>query len=273
MNAHPSPERRGLAGRPILTVTIVVAALIGAGLGGVALANRDDDPGKPLWRAPAPPRHPPPRRARPPPSRRRAPPPPGRSRCPPPATSSWAAHPTSSRRNGGEGFFDAVKDVARGRPGDGQPGAAAHRGHRHLQVPPGRPAGRPGRDTDGDRGEELLRVPGAAVVRRSTSSDAGFELLNTANNHARDYGAAGLPQHPAGAGEAGTAAHRLHRRDHRRRREGRQGGGGRLLVVRGGEQPDQPVPGAPGRGGGGRAGPTSSWCRCTWVPRAPTRGT
>ena len=48
MNAHPSTRRPGLFGRPVLTVTIVLAALLGMGLGGVALANRDD-PDPPRW--------------------------------------------------------------------------------------------------------------------------------------------------------------------------------------------------------------------------------
>src|SRR5262245_32685496 len=47
MNAHP---RTGLFGRPILTVTVAVAALAGVGIGGVALANRDkSDP--PQWQS------------------------------------------------------------------------------------------------------------------------------------------------------------------------------------------------------------------------------
>src|SRR3954447_26441702 len=54
MNTTPSvPSRRGLAGRPILTVTITAAALIGAGLGGVTLANRGDRVGPPRWQEPA----------------------------------------------------------------------------------------------------------------------------------------------------------------------------------------------------------------------------
>src|SRR4051812_47833071 len=51
MNAHPPPRSRdGLFGRPILTVTIALAVIAGAGIGGVALANRDAGPG-PRWQS------------------------------------------------------------------------------------------------------------------------------------------------------------------------------------------------------------------------------
>src|SRR3954469_17154767 len=53
MNAHPPRARRGLFGHPLLTVTIVVAALLGAGVAGVALANRgESDPA--TWHAASP---------------------------------------------------------------------------------------------------------------------------------------------------------------------------------------------------------------------------
>ncbi|HET9518600.1 MAG TPA: CapA family protein, partial [Actinoplanes sp.] len=53
MNQHPVAARRGLAGRPILTVTLVLAVLAGAGVGGMALAGRDGEPGDALWQEPA----------------------------------------------------------------------------------------------------------------------------------------------------------------------------------------------------------------------------
>src|SRR5690349_962363 len=55
MNAHPPPPRPGLFGRPILTATLAVAVLAGAGLGGVALAGRGSDPAAPAWKTPAAP--------------------------------------------------------------------------------------------------------------------------------------------------------------------------------------------------------------------------
>jgi len=189
MNAHPSPERRGLAGRPILTVTIALAALVGAGLGGVALANRGDDPGEPLWKQPS-----------------------ASSRAV--ATTKAAAEPSSSAApagtitlsatgdiimgsapnklpaNGGDGFFDAVKgslgaDLVMGnleQPLTEDTGTSKCR----REGPPTTPGGTP-----------AVTVAKNCFAFRAPPSyakhlvEAGFELLNTANNHARDYGAAG----------------------------------------------------------------------------------
>src|SRR4051794_19014071 len=49
MNAHAPQRRPGLFGRPILTITIVLAVLVGAGLGGMALANRNSDTPVATW--------------------------------------------------------------------------------------------------------------------------------------------------------------------------------------------------------------------------------
>ena len=93
--------RSGLFGRPILTVTIVLAALAGMGLGGVALANRDAPPGAPRWQDP---------------------PAAGASQAPAssPAASGvitmsatgdiiMGSAPNRLPANGGAGFFDSVK--------------------------------------------------------------------------------------------------------------------------------------------------------------------
>ena len=53
MNSQPPARRPGLFGRPVLTATLAVAVLAGAGLGGVALADRASEPDPPVWKAPA----------------------------------------------------------------------------------------------------------------------------------------------------------------------------------------------------------------------------
>ena len=107
----PIRLRRGLFGRPLLTVTIVLAALLGVGLGGVALANRDDSDSA---AAVASPRRRPPVR----PSAGA-----GRGRADRPTEPADADAITLSATgdiimgnapgrlpaNGGKGFFDAVK--------------------------------------------------------------------------------------------------------------------------------------------------------------------
>ena len=101
--------------------------------------------------------------------------------------------------------------------------------------------------------------------------DAGFQLLNQANNHGNDYGLDGLRGHPGGAGEIRSPAHGCGRSDHRRRGQGRQGRGRRLLVVRVEQQPDRHRRRQGPDREGGLAGPTSWWCRCTWAPRASNK--
>jgi poly-gamma-glutamate capsule biosynthesis protein CapA/YwtB (metallophosphatase superfamily) len=161
---------KALFGRPILTVTIVLAALVGMGLGGVALANRDQ-PGAPSWQnAPAA----------------------AASRS---ATSSSApaatgvitlsatgdiimgSAPNRLPANGGAGFFDSVKA-----------GLAADLVMGNLEQP-----------LTGDTGASKCGSPPRpnCFAFRSPPSyarhlaDAGFELLNTANNHSKDFGATG----------------------------------------------------------------------------------
>jgi hypothetical protein len=164
-----NPSRRGLFGRPILTVTIVVAALIGMGVGGVALASRDTSPGVPRWLDP-----------------------PAPLAIVPPASSQPASTvitlsatgdiimgsaPNRLPANGGEGFFDSVKA-----------GLASDLVMGNLEQP-----------LTGDTGASKCGSPPRAncFAFRSPPSyarhlkDAGFELLNTANNHSKDFGTAG----------------------------------------------------------------------------------
>ncbi len=179
MNAQPPQSRRGLFGRPVLTVTIVLAALAGMGLGGVALADRDSPHGAPRWQQP-------PVAAG------------GRSSSQPrtesttdpaaaPQTGSitlsatgdiiMGSAPNRLPANGGEGFFDSVKaglksDLVMG----------------NLEQP-----------LTEDTGTSKCGSPPRAncYAFRSPPSyarhlaDAGFELMNTANNHSKDFGTAG----------------------------------------------------------------------------------
>jgi poly-gamma-glutamate capsule biosynthesis protein CapA/YwtB (metallophosphatase superfamily) len=181
--------RRGLAGRPILTATVALAALVGAGLGGVALANRHDDASRPLWRQPV---------------------------AAPSVTGSAAAKTKAAEKpaaaegtinlsatgdiimgsapdklpaNGGAGFFDAVKDPLAAdlvmgnleQPLTEDTGSSKCR----KAGPPVTPGGPP---VTAAKNCFAFRVPPAYAAHLKA---AGFQLLNTANNHARDYGAAG----------------------------------------------------------------------------------
>jgi poly-gamma-glutamate capsule biosynthesis protein CapA/YwtB (metallophosphatase superfamily) len=177
MNTHPSQRRPGLFGRPVLTVTIAVAALLGAGLGGIALANRDPSSSEAIWQAV--------------PS----------AAAPASASPSAAQQETESAStadtitfsatgdiimgsapnklpaNDGEGFFDSVRE---GLKSDLVMG--------NLEQP-----------LTGDTGTSKCGSPPSAncFAFRSPPSyvkhlkDAGFELLNTANNHSKDFGTQG----------------------------------------------------------------------------------
>jgi poly-gamma-glutamate capsule biosynthesis protein CapA/YwtB (metallophosphatase superfamily) len=191
MNAQPSPRGRGLFGRPALTVTIVLAALIGMGLGGVALANRDSSSDA-QWRQPP------------------------AAVVPPAATTKATAKTEATREsgstaaaitlsatgdiimgsapnrlpaNGGDGFFDSVtaglkSDLVMG----------------NLEQP-----------LTNDTGTSKCGSPPRAncFAFRSPPSyaghlkDAGFELLNTANNHSKDFGTAGYQSTVSALDKAG----------------------------------------------------------------------
>ncbi|HET6534183.1 MAG TPA: CapA family protein [Actinoplanes sp.] len=170
MKAHPSSSRPGLFGRPLLTVTIVLAAIFGMGVGGVALANRDNPGAAPQWR-PAP--------AQPAPA----------SASPSPAAVAesitlsatgdiiMGSAPNRLPARGGEGFFDSVRE---GLQSDLVMG--------NLEQP-----------LTGDTGTSKCGSPARAncfAFRAPPSyaehlKDAGFDLLNTANNHSKDFGVQG----------------------------------------------------------------------------------
>ncbi|WP_199510199.1 CapA family protein [Nucisporomicrobium flavum] len=177
MNSQPSPQRPGLFGRPILTVTLVVAVLAGAGLGGVALADRGPERAPATWHAA-------------PTSARASATTPAAgdvqdTAAEEPDTITFSATgdiimgsaPNKLPANNGEGFFDSVK-----------PGLKSDLVMGNLEQP-----------LTGDTGTSKCGTPPRAncFAFRSPPSyaghlkDAGFELLNTANNHSKDFGTQG----------------------------------------------------------------------------------
>jgi poly-gamma-glutamate capsule biosynthesis protein CapA/YwtB (metallophosphatase superfamily) len=178
MNAQP-PRKPGLFGRPLLTVTIVLAALLGMGLGGVALANRGNtDP--PRWQIP-------------------------------PAA---VAGDTSSSQP------DTESTTQSDEPADGSAITMSATGDIIMGSAPGKlPAddgkgfftsvqedlqsdlvmGNLEQPLTGDTGSSKCGSPPRAncFAFRSPPSyaehlkEAGFELLNTANNHSKDFGSQG----------------------------------------------------------------------------------
>jgi poly-gamma-glutamate capsule biosynthesis protein CapA/YwtB (metallophosphatase superfamily) len=182
MNSHP-PRRPGLFGRPVLTVTLAVAVLVGAGLGGVALADRgsDDPAAAPVWRAPATSRKPSAPAADPVTSG--------------PVTFSatgdiiMGSAPNKLPANNGEGFFDSVQAALKSDLVMG-----------NLEQP-----------LTGDTGTSKCGSPARAncFAFRSPPSyaghlvDAGFELMNTANNHSKDFGVQGYENTVEALDEAG----------------------------------------------------------------------
>lgn len=172
MNPHPPSHRRSLFGRPVLTVTIALAALVGAGLGGIALAQRDDEE-NPRWSAP-------------PTSSA-----PVASQDAPVEESAevdsitlsatgdiiMGSAPNKLPANGGDGFFDSVRK-----------GLASDLVMGNLEQP-----------LTGDTGTSKCGSPPRpnCFAFRSPPSyaghlkEAGFQLLNTANNHSKDFGTQG----------------------------------------------------------------------------------
>lgn len=202
MNPEPPHRRPGLFGRPVLTATIVAAALIGAGLGGVALADRGAGraaPAAPVWKAPT--------------STSAATSSPGKPSSSGELSSSgetetvtlsatgdimMANAPGRLPANDGEGFFDSVRKSLKSDLVMG-----------NLEQP-----------LTEDTGTSKCGTPPRAncFAFRSPPSyaghlvDAGFALLNTANNHAKDFGVQGYQNTIAaldGAGLQHTGAEGL----------------------------------------------------------------
>lgn len=175
MNKHPSQRRPGLFGRPVLTATIAVAALVGAGLGGMALADRSPSSPGVTWQAP--------------PSAAATASPSDAQRETGSASTGdtiilsatgdiiMGSAPNKLPASDGVGFFDSVRD---GLKSDLVMG--------NLEQP-----------LTSDTGASKCGSPPrdhCFAFRSPTSyakhlKDAGFELLNTANNHSKDFGAQG----------------------------------------------------------------------------------
>ena len=178
MSPHPPSYGSGLFGRPALTMTIAVAALAGISLAGVALASRGDNSDTPLWQQP------PPAAAVSPPATARPTPASTDSRKATSITLSatgdviMGSAPNRLPANNGLGFFDSVRTALKSDLVMG-----------NLEQPLTN-------DTGTSKCGEPAR-PNCFAFRSPPSyashlREAGYELMNTANNHSRDFGAAGF---------------------------------------------------------------------------------
>jgi poly-gamma-glutamate capsule biosynthesis protein CapA/YwtB (metallophosphatase superfamily) len=178
MNAHPPP--RGLFGRPVLTFTIILAALIGMGVGGVALANRNSGTGA-TWQQP--------------PNAIQSAPVRATTRAPEPESTVQKASgttitlsatgdvimgsaPNRLPADDGNGFFDSVaadlkSDLVMG----------------NLEQPITNDTGSSKCGSPARANCFAFRSPPAYAAHLK---EAGFMLMNTANNHSKDFGAAGF---------------------------------------------------------------------------------
>jgi poly-gamma-glutamate capsule biosynthesis protein CapA/YwtB (metallophosphatase superfamily) len=178
MNAHPPTRRPGLFGRPVLTVTLVLATLAGAGLGGMALAER-----RPETAGPAP--------------RWETAPSSGASSSGAPSSGAPSPQPESAGDsftfsatgdimmsnapnklppNGGNGFFDSVRDALKSDLVMG-----------NLEQPLTEDTGT---SKCGAGSENCYAFRSPPSYARHLKA-AGFQLMNTANNHSKDFGAQG----------------------------------------------------------------------------------
>ena len=172
MNPDPPHRRPGLFGRPILTATIVAAALVGAGLGGIALADRGSDQAgpAPVWKTPA------------------------KSSASPLSSSSSSASspgvtlsatgdimmanaPRKLPPNDGKGFFDSVEESLKSDLVMG-----------NLEQPLTEDTGTTKCGSPPEPNCFAFRSPPSYAQHLV---DAGFQLMNTANNHAKDFGTKG----------------------------------------------------------------------------------
>jgi poly-gamma-glutamate capsule biosynthesis protein CapA/YwtB (metallophosphatase superfamily) len=181
MNSHPAPSRRGLLGRPALTVTIAVAAVLGMGLGGVALANRGSDPAPPRWEQPPAALATAPAASKQPKLESTVDPDAGGQKGAITLSATgdiiMGSAPNRLPAAGGNGFFDSVKT---GLKSDLVMG--------NLEQPLTDDTGTSKCGSPARANCFAFRSPPAYAKHLK---DAGFELLNTANNHSKDFGTAG----------------------------------------------------------------------------------
>ncbi|MEU4239066.1 CapA family protein [Actinoplanes sp. NPDC026619] len=185
MNSQPPAARTGLFGRPVLTITIVLAALVGVGAGTVAFANNVGTR-KPQWQQPVAGSTKAATSAKP-----------ARTESAPLDTITLSATgdimmsnaPSRMPPNDGDGFFNSVRD---GLKSDLVMG--------NLEQP-----------LTNDTGASKCGSPPTpnCFAFRSPPSyakhlkDAGFELMNLANNHTKDFGTDGARNTRAALDDAG----------------------------------------------------------------------
>ena len=179
MSPHPPSYGSGLFGRPALTMTIAVAALAGISLGGVALANRGDNTPPPRWEQP-------PAAVASAPASPKATPSTSSGGSGPGATITLSATgdvimgsaPNRLPANDGAGFFDSVRSALKSDLVMG-----------NLEQPLTNDTGASKCGTPPRPNCFAFRAPPSYAGHLR---EAGFELMNTANNHSRDFGAAGF---------------------------------------------------------------------------------
>jgi poly-gamma-glutamate capsule biosynthesis protein CapA/YwtB (metallophosphatase superfamily) len=172
MKSHPPSRGPGLFGRPVLTVTIVLAALVGTGIGSVAYANRQVADALPEWHDPG--------------RRPASSSPSGKSAA---ATTSktitltatgdimMSNAPSRMPPADGEGFFASVRDDLQSDLVMG-----------NLEQPLTDDTGTTKCGTPPQPNCFAFRSPPSYAAHLA---EGGFDLVNTANNHARDFGVAG----------------------------------------------------------------------------------
>ncbi|MGX6603892.1 CapA family protein [Micromonosporaceae bacterium Da 78-11] len=188
MNSHPPSRSPGLFGRPVLTITIALAALIGVGIGGVALANRDSAAGPPQWQEPA-------------------------------AASVTSAAPVTSTESGtvtdtiglsATGDIMMSNAPLRMPPRDGADFFESVRTSLESDLVMGN-LEQPLTDDTGASKCGTPPQPNCFAFRSPPAyaehlKEAGFDLVNTANNHAKDFGTAGARNTRTALDAAGVKA-------------------------------------------------------------------
>ncbi|MFF5295416.1 CapA family protein [Paractinoplanes globisporus] len=187
MNSQPPSRSPGLFGRPVLTVTIILAVLAGIGVGGVAVANRGSDPAA-LWQEPAA-------------AATSGKSVPGTTAAAKPGAAEQAITvsatgdimmsnaPSRMPPGDGEGFFDSVaadlkSDLVMG----------------NLEQPLTDDTGASKCGTPPEPNCYAFRSP-PSYSRHLKA--AGFQLMNLANNHTKDFGAKGAVNTRAALDDAG----------------------------------------------------------------------
>ncbi|MDT5039686.1 MAG: hypothetical protein QOE51_671 [Actinoplanes sp.] len=179
MNAHP-PQRRGLFGRPVLTIAIVLGVLAALGFGGMAVADRRSNGS--TWQQPP--------LALSGTAAKRTPESTGTATGDSDTTSSdpsielsatgdimMSSAPNRLPPNDGDDFFDSVRSALKSDLVMG-----------NLEQPLTNDTGASKCGSPAEANCFAFRSPPSYAAHLK---DAGFELMNLANNHAQDFGSAG----------------------------------------------------------------------------------